>query len=51
MKTPDPARREENRLKSDEDKIKIPKDKYRAQQDAFQAQALAENMVQCHCPT
>jgi hypothetical protein len=45
MKTPDPARREENRLKSDEDKIKIPKDKYRAQQDAFQAQALAENMV------
>jgi len=51
MKTPDPARREENRLKSDEDKIKIPKDKYHAQQDAFQAQALAENMVQCRCPT
>lgn len=45
MKTPDPARREENRLKSDEDKIKIPKDKYRAQQDAFQARALAENIV------
>ena len=54
LKTPDPARRDENRMKSDDEKVKVARDKYQAQEDAFQAQLRAEEMVsrwisQPHC--